>query len=126
MTLSYPANLPFDGLREGYSIQNSGQALMKSPMQSGKIRLRPQFTLRIVPVQFQIYFSPQELGVWRDFLWRQLGDGAAEFTMPIWDASRQQYVTRLVQIRDGAEGVSEQPFADDQTLVTGTLNVRGF
>lgn len=124
MTLSYPANLPFDGLREGYSIQNSGQALMKSPMQSGKIRQRPQFTLRIVPVQFQIYFSPLELGLWRDFLWNQLGDGAAEFTMPVWNASQQQYVNRLVQIKDGAEGVSEQPFADDQTLVTCTLNVR--
>lgn len=125
MALSYPSSLPYDGLREGYAIQNSGLALMKSPMQSGKVRMRRQFTLRIVPIQFQIYFTPQELGVWRDFLWNRLGDGAAEFTMPVWDAGQQQYVNRLVQIRDGAEGVSEQPFADDQTLVTCTLNARG-
>ncbi|KMO34329.1 hypothetical protein [Methylobacterium aquaticum] len=124
MAITWPANLPYEGLRDNYGIPNFGLPLARSEMQSGKVRQRPQFTLRITAMDMAIFFTPEQLAIWQSFLVDTLGEGAAEFTMPVWIATTRTHQPRTVQIKDGANGVSEKPFADTKTLVSFTLNVR--
>ena len=124
MAASWPANLSFFVARQAYAVQALGQAPMASPMQSGKIRQRPQYTLRIARVAYGWEFTSAELAVFRDFVARTLGDGAAEFVMPIWIEAAQAYQNRTVLIREGAGGISERKLGFDRTLVSCVLDVR--
>lgn len=120
---SWPAGLPYDVLRDRYTVGAHSQGLLKSPMQAGKTRMRRQYTVRVATMPWGREFTRAELAVFRAFLFTTLADGAAEFTMPIWDEPSGDYVTKTVQIRDGAAGVAEAPFADGKTLVSFSLDV---
>jgi hypothetical protein len=97
---------------------------MKSPMQSGKIRYRPQFTLRITPLQMALPLTPTQHSTFRQFVIGTLGEGTAEFQMPVWIAQARTYTARTCTIHDAVEGITEEPFADDKVLVGFTLDVR--
>lgn len=124
MAASWPANLSFFVARQAYAVQALGQAPMASPMQSGKIRQRPQYTLRISRLGYGWIFDPNELAVFRSFIANTLGDGAAEFVMPVWSEPAGDYLSRTVMIREGAGGISERKLGFDRTLVSCVLDVR--
>ncbi|CAO4179408.1 Phage tail protein [Methylorubrum aminovorans] len=124
MPASWPANLTYSVSQQAYAVQALGQAPLASPMQSGKIRQRPQYTLRISRVAYGWEFKAAELGVFRNFIASTLGEGAAEFTLPLWIESAQAYQTRTVMIREGAGGISERKLGFDRTLVSCVLDVR--
>ena len=120
----YPSNLKYEAQRDGHKVPKLGLPSIKSPMQSGKTRYRPQFTLRITEMNVSIHFTPMELGRFLDFVNYELGNGTAEFSMPVWIASANEYQPRIVQIKDAVEGVSIEPLGVDDSLVSFTLNVR--
>lgn len=120
----YPAGLNYENQRSGFKVSNLGLPAMKSPMQSGKTRYRPQFTLRISTMAVSIHFTPAELGRFLNFVNFEIGEGTAEFTMPVWISRANAYENRLVQIKDAAEGVSYEPLGVDDTLASFTLEVR--
>lgn len=123
MPLAWPNGLPFAGQRDAHRVPSLGLAPIRSPMQSGKVRQRPQFTLRITAMQVSILFTPAQLAVFHDFV-RRTGEASAEFTMPVWVADRNAHEDRLVQIRNGAEGIAEEPHGVTKIRVTFTLDVR--
>lgn len=120
----WPAGLPYESLRDSYKLPKLGLPQRKSEMQSGKIRQRKQFTLRISTVQMAIVFLPAQLATFRTFIAVDLGDGGAEFIMPTWIAQTRTYGDRVVQIVNGAEGIAEDVFAGDRTLASFSLAVR--
>ncbi len=124
MAAPWPSNLPFFVARQAYAVQALGQAPMASPMQSGKIRQRRQYTLRISRLGYGWIFGPSDLAVFRSFVADTLGDGAAEVVMPIWIEPASSYQDRPVMIREGAAGVSERKIGFDRTLVSCVLDVR--
>jgi len=121
--LTWPDTLPYKAERDAYKIPNLGLPLITSQMGSGKTRMRKQFTLRITGVQTTIILSPAKLAIFRQFL-IDLGDGAAEFTMPVWVQTAQAYQNRTVQIRGGANGVAEEGHGLTDTKVSFILDVR--
>lgn len=121
--LSWPANLPYEIERESYKVSQLGLPPLASQMQSGKVRMRPQFTLRITTIQCTMVFEPVELAVFHEFI-RRTGDASMEFRMPVWIADRATYEDRTVQIKNGVAGITEEVFAVDDTRVSLTLDVR--
>lgn len=121
--LSWPYALPYEIERESYKVSALGLPPLASQMQSGKTRMRPQFTLRITTVQCSMIFEPEQLAVFHQFV-RDTGDGAMEFRMPVWIPSRAVYEERTVQIKNGVAGITEEVFALDDTRVGLTLDVR--
>lgn len=124
MTAPWPSNLTFAVSQQAYAVQALGQAPLASPMQSGKIRQRPQYTLRIARVAYGWEFTAAELAIFHDFVAITLGDGAAEFKLPTWIEAAQAYQDRTVMIREGAGGISERKLGFDRTLVSCVLDVR--
>jgi len=122
---TWPAGLPYQSLRDGYQIPQMGSAPLKSEMQSGKIRMRRQFTVNITTMNWSRDFTAEQLGIFRAFVMNDLGAGTAEFTMPVWNAPTQTYVERTVQIDDGLAGISESEAGVGRTLVTMVLKVQG-
>jgi len=122
---TWPAGLPYQSLRDGYQIPQMGSAPIKSEMQSGKIRMRRQFTVNITTMNWSRDFTAEQLGVFRSFVLNDLGAGTAEFTMPVWNAPTQSYVNRTVQIDDAMAGISESEAGVGRTLVTMVLKVQG-
>jgi hypothetical protein len=125
MPVAWPAGLPFGVWRPAYAVQSLGLPPMTSQMQSGKTRMRRQYTRRVATLGYGWRFSVSELATFRSFVTNDLGDGTAEFDMPIWIASAGAYQTRTVQIRGGTSGIAEKPQGVDQTLVSCTLDVQG-
>lgn len=124
MSAFYPANLNYENQRAGFKLSSLGLPAMKSPMQSGKVRMRPQYTLRISVMDVSIHFTPEELGRFLFFVNNEIGEGTGEFTMLVWVSAENQYAPRLVQIKDAVEGISYEPFGAEDTLVSFSLNVR--
>lgn len=126
MAAVWPPGLPYIASRQVYAVQALGQAPMTSPVQSGKIRQRPQFTLRIAQVAYGWEFKSADLGTFRSFLNDTLGEGTAEFTLPTWIEPINAYQDRIVQIRGGASGINERKIGFARTLVSCVLNIRNF
>lgn len=124
MVATWPAGLPYAVSQQAYGVTQAGQQPMASQMQSGKVRMRPQFTLRIARLSYGWEFTSAQLATWRAFLRDTLGDGTGEFTMPVWIESTNSYETRTVQIVNGAYGVSEKKQGHNLTLVSCNLDVR--
>jgi hypothetical protein len=124
MAASWPAGLPSAVSAQAYGITAYGQQPLASQVQSGKIRQRPQFTLRISRLSYGWEFTGAQLATWRSFLRDTLGDGTGEFTMPVWIESASAYQTRTVQIVNGSAGVAEKKQGFNLTLVTCSLDVR--
>jgi len=122
---TWPTGLPYESLRDGYQIPQFGSAPVKSEMQSGKIRMRRQFTVSITTMNWTRDFTAEQLGVFRSFVMNELGAGTAEFTMPVWKAPTQAYVEHTVQIDDAMAGISESDMGGGRTLVTMVLKVQG-
>lgn len=123
MALTWPDGLPYAQQRNGYKLANLGLPAMKSPMQSGRTRMRRQYTLRVSTMQVSIVLTAAQLGVFHGFV-AQTGQATAAFTMPVWIASRSAYEPRTVQIRDGAEGIAESEFAFGMTQVSFVLDIQ--
>lgn len=126
MAASWPSTLPFIASRQIYAVQALGQQPLASQAQSGKIRQRPQFTLRIAQVAYGWEFSSADLAIFRAFVGVTLGEGTAEFTLPTWIEPANTYQDRLVQIRGGSSGISERKIGFSRTLVSCVLDVRNF
>lgn len=126
MAAPWPTGLPFFVARQAYAVQALGQAPMSSPMQSGKIRQRPQFTSRVSRLGYGWIFSRPDLATFRSFVADTLGDGAGEFVLPLWIEPAGDYQNRTVMIREGAGGISERKLGFDRTLVSCVLDVRNF
>ncbi|KMO20385.1 hypothetical protein [Methylobacterium platani] len=124
MPASWPAGLPYAVSAQAYGVTNSGPAPVASQAQSGKIRMRPQFTLRISRLSYGWEWTDAQLAVWRAFLRDTLGDGTGEFTMMVWIQSARAYQTRTVSIVGGSDAVAEKSAGFDRTLVTCNLDVR--
>lgn len=124
MPAPWPTDLPFFVARSAYAVQALGQAPLASPMQSGKIRQRPQFTSRISRLGYGWVFGRPDLAKFRSFVADTLGDGAAEFVLPLWIETAGDYQNRTVMIREGAGGITERKIGFDRTLVSCVLDVR--
>lgn len=123
---TWPAGLPYESLRDGYEIPQLGSAPITSEMQSGKVRMRRQFTVNITTMNWSRDYTPAQLGAFRAFVRNDLASGTAEYTMPVWDAATKTYVNRTVQIENGLAGISESESGVDRTRVTMVLKVQGF
>jgi len=122
---TWPDGLPYQSLRDGYQIPQLGSAPIKSEMQSGKIRMRRQFTVNITTMNWSRDFTAEQLGIFRNFVMNDVAAGTADFTMPIWSAPTQTYVNRTVQIENAVNGISESDIGAGRTLVTMVLKVQG-
>ncbi|WP_146090282.1 hypothetical protein, partial [Rhodoblastus acidophilus] len=67
-------------------------APLTSDMNAGTTRRRNKYTLRISKMQFVVSMTSAQLEVFKSFYFSTLSNGAARFTMPIWNGSA--YVTR--------------------------------
>lgn len=121
--LSWPYQLPYEIERDSFKITALGLPPLASQMQSGKVRMRPQFTLRITTVQCSMVFEAEDLARFHQFV-RDTGDASMEFRMPVWIPDRIRYEERTVQIKNGVAGITEEVFAVDDTRVGLTLDVR--
>ncbi|WP_132254742.1 hypothetical protein [Methylobacterium segetis] len=124
MPVSWPADLSYAVSQQAYAVQALDLPPMKSPMQSGKTRMRRQYTLRIATLGYGWEFTSTELARFRSFIANEAGAGTAEITLPVWIESAQTYASRQVRIRDGASGVSERKLGFDRTLVSCVLEVQ--
>ena len=124
MPATWPTGLTYLTSRSVYAVQALGQAPLKSQAQSGRTRQRPQYTLRISTLTYGWEFRPGELARFRAFVAGDLGDGTAEFTMPVWIETAQAYQPRTVLIRDASAGIQERKLGPDRTLVSCSLDVR--
>lgn len=124
MPASWPNGLPFAVSGQAYGVANAGLAPVASQAQSGKIRMRPQFTLRIARLSYGWEWTDAQLAVWRAFLRDTLGDGTGEFTLMTWVQSARAYQPRTVNIVGASNGVAEKLVGFDRTLVTCNLDVR--
>jgi hypothetical protein len=125
MAISWPVTLPYVPERDGYQVQQLGSPVIKSEMNSGRVRMRRQVTVDIATVAWSRYFTPAELGIFRPFVRQTLQSGTAEFSMPIWDSPSQTFITRMVQIKDGIAGITEVETAPQIYKVAFALLVQG-
>ena len=124
MAAAWPAGLPYFVARQAYGVQALGQQPRSSQMQSGKVRMRPQFTLRISRLSYGWVFTPADLATFRAFVSDTLGDGTGEFTLPVLIRPPGDYQSRTVQIVNAAAGIAEKLVGVERTLVTCALDVR--
>lgn len=124
MPVPWPANLPYAVSQGAYAVQSLGMPPMQSPMQSGKTRMRRQYTLRVATLAYGWEFTAAQLVAFRAFLGDTTGDGTAEITLPTWIETLQAYQPRTVQIQKGVAGVSEKKLGFDRTLVSCVLDVQ--
>jgi hypothetical protein len=121
----WPAGLPYQGDVNVHKVNNLGLAPLKSPMQSGRTRMRPQFTLQVTAVSWMRDFLPAELVIFRNFVRNTLGQGTSRFTMPVWDGGTRTFPNKTVWINDGLYGISEADMVS-VTTVSMTLMIEGF
>ncbi|WP_018261883.1 hypothetical protein [Methylobacterium sp. WSM2598] len=124
MAASWPAGLPYFVARQAYGVQALGQQPLSSQVQSGKIRMRPQFTLRISRLSYGWILTAPNLSVFHEFVADMLGEGTGEFTIPLWIETAGTYQSRMVQIVGASSGIAEKKVGLERTLVTCQLDVR--
>ncbi|MGA0595394.1 hypothetical protein [Enterovirga sp. CN4-39] len=119
----WPSAVPYETKRSSFAIEKLGGGNIKTPMQSGRTRMRRASTLRITLMRWGRELKTAEMAAFRTFVLTTLGDGTASFTMPVWQAGSNSYVTRTVRIKDGAEGISERETRPGRTEVSMVLEV---
>lgn len=124
MAVAWPANLTYAVSRGAYAVQSLGLPPLQSPMQSGKTRMRRQYTLRVAMLAYGWEFTASDLAVFRAFMKAPTGDGTADILLPTWIETAQAYEPRIVQIQKGASGVSEKKLGIQRTLVSCILDVQ--
>lgn len=124
MAVAWPANLPYAVAQGAYAVQSLGMPPMQSPMQSGKTRMRRQYTLRVATVAYGWEFTARELAVFRRFARDDTGDATSEIMLPTWIESAQAYEPRVVQIQKGLSGISEKKMGFDRTMISCVLDVQ--
>lgn len=124
MPATWPAGLPYAVSGQAYGVTNAGLAPLASQVQSGKTRMRPQFTLRIARLSYGWEWTDDQLAVWRAFLAGTLGEGTGEFTLMTWIQAARAYQPRTVSIVGASNAVAEKLVGFNRTLVTCNLDVR--
>ena len=115
---SWPDGLPYASQVGDYAMSQLANPPLRSDMNSGTTRQRRKYTMRIAIQKLGIVMSADETQVFHAFHADTLGDGAARFTMPVWNGSA--YVNRTVAIKDGP---SETQFAVGQNKIALTLMI---
>jgi len=71
---------------------------LKSDMNAGATRQRNKYTLQISVVQFDVVMTAAEVAAFRAWYQTTLGNGAARFSMQVWNGSA--YVSRSCAFHD--------------------------
>jgi hypothetical protein len=124
MAVPWPNGLPYTVSRGAYAVQSLGLPPVQSPMQSGKTRMRRQYTLRVATLSYGWEFTASDLAAFRAFMRDPTGEGTAEILLPTWIESAQAYQPRVVQIQKGVAGLSEKKIGVQRTLVSCVLDVQ--
>jgi len=124
VAVPWPDGLSFAVSRGVYAVQALGLPPMQSPMQSGKTRMRRQYTLRVATLAYGWEFTASDLAVFRTFMRDATGDGTAEILLPVWIEPAQAYQPRVVKIQKGVSGVAEKKIGVQRTLVSCVLDVQ--
>lgn len=93
----WPTIVPYASQTDDLAISQFAEPPLATEMNAGTIRQRRKYTLRISEVTVALVMSRPQFQAFRTFH-AGLGDGAARFTMPVWNGT--EYVTRTVQIKD--------------------------
>ncbi len=100
MTLpAWPSNVNYKPSRDSWQCQQDAHAPLASEMNAGTTRRRNKYTLRIAKMSFDVEMNATELAAFWTFFRATLGNGAARFTMLVWDGSA--YVSRTVAFQKG-------------------------
>ncbi|WP_131193724.1 hypothetical protein [Lichenihabitans psoromatis] len=94
---TWPTDVPYTPMTSGLTITQLANPLLSTDMNAGTTRQRRKYTLRIAEMKLVIRMTPAQFASFHAFH-QAIGDGAARFTMPVWNGSG--YVTRTVQIKD--------------------------
>lgn len=94
---SWPAGVPYETTATGYALPQLAGAPLMTEMNAGTVRQRRKYTLPVAEMKLSIRMTAAEFQLFRAFH-ASIGNGAARFTMPVWNGSA--YVTRTAQIKD--------------------------
>lgn len=95
----WPSTVNYKPSRESWRCEQDSDAPLSSDMNAGTTRRRNKFTLRIAKMSFDIEVDATEQAAFWAFYRSTLGNGAARFTMTVWDGA--QYVSRTVAFQKG-------------------------
>jgi hypothetical protein len=116
----YPAGLPTAPTSWKVTL---GRGNLESEASSGTVRSRRQFTRNVATVELALVLTLAQYATWLAF-WRDtLGDGAAEFNMPVWDG-HTGCPARVVKIRN--RGLFEPTRLGANMQIAMALDVYGF
>lgn len=118
----WPAGVPSKPQLSGWGIDSLAGELLETDMQGGNTRARRQFADTIATMPYAILMSVAEYQAFVAFLMAELGQGAAEFDMPVYTGTG--CAVRTVRIAGGANAVKVQPVGA-RRLVSFQLAVRG-
>ena len=116
---AWPNGLPYASAYAGFSVDQIANPVLRTEMNSGVGRQRRTSTARITTMKVSIEMTGAQAAVF-DAFHASIGDGAARFTMPVWNGGAG-YVFRAVQIDQGK--VTKTQLGVDDQAVAFTLRV---
>ncbi|MFC7399594.1 hypothetical protein ACFQU1_20485 [Chelatococcus sp. GCM10030263] len=118
---SWPASVPSKPQLSSWSIDQLARPLLETDMDGGNVRARRKFVDVIAQMPYAIVMSATQYAAFKAFLLTDLGQGAAEFTMPVYTGTGCE--SKTVRIIGGANAVKVQPVGP-MRLVSFSLDVR--
>lgn len=100
MTIPAWPSINYKALSGTWQLTGDAIAPLASEMNSGTTRRRNKYTLRVSEMTFKLVMTAAEVATFRTFVTTTLGNGAARFTMPVWDGTA--YVNRTVSFAKGS------------------------
>jgi hypothetical protein len=88
----WPATVAYAVQQGSWKVQQRHNPNLRTEMNAGTTRRRRKYTLRVAKMTFDIVMNAAQRALFEEFYDDDLGDGAARFTMPVWDGDA--YVTR--------------------------------
>ena len=91
-------------LKDGFSVEQIDNPVLRTPMNDGTYRQRQKYTTAISTMKATYRWTADELAQFRAFH-ASIGSGAARFQMLVWNGSA--FVLKWVQIDMGTVSVSD-------------------
>jgi hypothetical protein len=118
---AWPASVPSKPQLSSWSIDQLARPLLETDMDGGNVRARRKFVDVIAQMPYAVLMTVAEYATFKSFLLTDLGQGAAEFTMPVYTGTGCE--SKTVRIIGGANAVKVQ-LVGSRRLVSFSLDVR--
>ena len=99
----WPTSLPASPLLAGYSEQPR-VGKVSFPTEVGPPIERPQHTVRLDTAQVTMDLTDEQLDLFKDFFWTEIGQGTAQFLIPH-PRTQEQVVAKII----GQDGYDAKP-----------------